>query len=185
MTILAVGLALFIAVHLVPSIPPLRAGLVARLGAMPYRGVFSLASLVGLVLVVWGFSRAPFEPVYAPPSWGRHAAIIAVPIALVLFAAANMPTHIRAVLRHPMLLGLLLWALTHLLANGDLRSIVLFGSLAGFAVLDLVSVVMRGKQPTPDKAPRLAMDAAAAVGGLLAAGLLTYFHAALFGMPVI
>lgn len=185
MILLVAGLALFIAVHSIPSIVPLRAALVARLGATPYRGVFSLVALAGLVMVVWGFSRAPFEPVYTAPSWGRHAATFAVPIALVLFAAANMPTHIRAVLRHPMLLGLLLWALAHLLANGDLRSIVLFGGFGGYAVLDLVSAVARGKRPPPDKAPRLAMDAAAIAGGVVAAGLLTYFHAALFGVPAI
>ena len=111
--------------------------------------------------------------------------MFAVPAALVLLAAAKMPTHMRAVLRHPMLLGVLLWATAHLLSNGDLRSVVLFGSFAGYAVLDLVSVVARGKQPSTDKAPRLAMDGAAVVAGLVAAGLLTVFHGTLFGVPVI
>lgn len=184
MTLLVAGLALFIAVHLIPTVVPLRAALVARLGAKPYRGVYSLLALAGLVLVVWGFMRAPFEPLYAPPAWGRQAAMFAVPVALVLFAAANMPTHIRAVLKHPMLLGLLLWSLAHLLSNGDLRSVVLFGSFAGYALLDLVSGAARGKRP-PDEAPRFAMDATALVAGLVAAGLLTYFHAALFGVPVL
>ena len=184
MTLLVAGLALFIAVHLIQTVVPLRAALVARLGANAYRGVYSLVALAGLVLVVWGFMRAPLEPLYAPPAWGRQAAMFAVPIALVLFAAANMPTHIRAVLKHPMLLGLLLWSLAHLLSNGDLRSVVLFGSFAGYAVLDLVSVAARGKRP-PDEAPRLAMDGAALVAGLIAAGLLAYFHAALFGVPVL
>ena len=90
----------------------------------------------------------------------------------------------RAVLRHPMLLGLLLWAIAHLLSNGDLRSVVLFGGFAGFAVLDLVSAVARDQRLSTDKAPRLAMDAVAIVAGLAAAGLLAVFHAALFGVPV-
>ena len=184
MTLLVVGLALFFALHLIPSVPPLRAALVARMGTMPYRGVFGLIALVSLVMVVWGFSEAPLEPVYPPPSWGRTAAMGMVPVALVLFAAANMPTHIRAALRHPMLLGLLLWALAHLAANGDLRSIVLFGTFAVFAVVETISAVARGKGPATDKAPRLAMDAAALVAGLIAAGLFFHFHAALFGMPV-
>ena len=131
-----------------------------------------------------GVSEAPFEPVYAPAPWGRHAAMIAVPVSAVLFVAANMPTHIRAVFRHPMLLGLLVWALAHLAANGDLGSVVLFGSFAAFAVLAALSAVARGKNPPTDKAPRLAMDAAAVVGGLIAAGLLMRFHGVLFGMPV-
>lgn len=185
MTLLVAGLTLFIAVHLIPSIVPLRAALVARLGANAYRGVYSLIALAGLVLVVWGFIRAPFEPVYAPPAWGRQAALFAVPAALVLFAAANMPTHIRAVLKHPMLLGLLLWALAHLLSNGDLRSVVLFGGFAGYSVLDLVSAEARGKRPSTEKPPRLGMDATAVVAGLVAAGLFMLFHDALFGVAVL
>ena len=185
MTLLVVGLVLFIAVHLLPSAQRLRAPLVARLGRNPYKGVFSIVSLAGLVLVVWGFSAAPFEPVYTPPSWGRHAAMLAVPIALVLFAAANMPTHIRAGLKHPMMLGLALWAFAHLLANGDLRSIVLFGSFAAFAVVATLGAVVRGKTLIGEKPPRWAMDAAAVVAGVVVAGLLMRFHASLSGMPVL
>ena len=185
MTLLAAGLALFVVLHLIPSVPPLRAGLVARMGESPYRGVFSLVAFASLAMVVWGFARAPYESVYSPPVWGRHAALTLVPLALVLFAAANMPTHIRAIVRHPMLLGLLLWALAHLAANGDLRSVTLFGTFAGFAVVAAVSAVARGRRPATDKAPRLAMDAAALVAGLVVAGVLAYFHAALFGMPVL
>ena len=165
MNLLAAGLGLFVAVHLVPAIPPLRAALVARLGEAPYRGVFALAALAGLAMVGWGFPGAPSGPVYAPPGWGRQAAQIAAPVALALFAAACLPTHLRAVLRHPMLLGLLLWALAHLAANGELRSVVLFGGLAGYAVLAIAGAEARGKRP--------------------AAGLLMHFHAALFGVPAL
>lgn len=184
MTLLVAGLALFVVLHLVPSVPPLRAALVAAMGEMPYRGAFSLVALASLVLVVWGFSDAPFEAVYTPPGWGRHAAMGMVPVALVLFAAANMATHIRAAVKHPMLVGLLVWALAHLLANGDLRSVVLFGVFAVFAVVATVSAVARGKRPVADRAPRLALDAGAVAAGLIATALLVYFHAALFGMPV-
>ena len=183
MTLLVYGLALFVVLHLVPSVPPLRAALVARLGEMPYRGVFALIALASLVMVVGGFAAAPYEPVYSPPVWGRHAALTIVPLAIVLFAAANMPTHIRATVRHPMLLGLLLWALAHLAANGDLRSVTLFGTFAGFAVVAAVSLMARGKRPAADKGPRLALDAAAVAAGLVVAGLLAYFHGALSESP--
>ena len=183
MNLLVAGLGLFVAVHLIPCVPPLRAALVAHLGEMPYRAAFAFLALAGLVMAGWGFSEAPFEPVYEPLGWGRQAAWIAVPVALVLFAAANLPTHLRTVLRHPMLLGLLLWALAHLAATGDLRSVVFFGGFAGYAVLAIVGAVARGKQPAAGKTPRLAMDAAAVLGGLVAAGLLMGFHAALFGVP--
>ena len=185
MILLVAGLGLFIAVHLVPSVVPLRDGLIARLGAGPYRGAFSLVALVGLLLIVWGFSRAPFETLYATPGWGRQVAMFAVPVSLVLLAAANMPPHIRSVLKHPMLLGVVLWATAHLLGNGDLRSVVLFGSFAGYAVFDLVSAEVRGKRPPPEKPPQLAMDAIAIVAGLVAAGLFMVFHDALFGVPVL
>ena len=185
MILLITGLVLFIGVHLIPCVVPLRAALVARLGPGRYRGLFSLVALAGLVVVVLGFARAPVEPLYAAPGWGRQVSMFAVPVAIVLFAAANIPTHIRAVLRHPMLLGLLLWATAHLVSNGDLRSVVLFGSFAVYAVVDLVSAVARGNRPSTDKAPRLAMDGAAIVAGLIAAVLLTVFHGALFGVPVI
>lgn len=184
MTLLVAGLVLFLALHLVPSIPPLRRTLVARMGERPYRGVFSLIALASIVLVAWGFARAPYEPVYVPPAWGRHVAMIAVPVALVLFAAAHTPTHLRAVLRHPMMLGLLLWAAGHLLANGDARSILLFGVFAAFAVVATLSAVARGKGPADDRPPRWTMDAMAVAGGLIAAGLLMRFHATLFGMPL-
>ena len=184
MTLLVAGLVLFFAIHAVPGIAPLRAALVAGMGERPYRGVFSLIVLASFALMVWGFSEAPFEPVYAPAPWGRHAAMIAMPASAVLFVAANMPTHIRAVLRHPMLLGLLVWALAHLAANGDLASVVLFGGFAAFAVLAPLSLAVRGKHPPTVKAPRLAMDAAAVVGGLIAVGLVMHFHGVFFGMPV-
>lgn len=185
MSLLAVGLVLFLAVHLIPSAPQLRTALVARLGEKPYRGGFSVVVLLSLVAVVWGFSRAPLEALYAPPSWGHQASMVLVPVALVFFAAANMPTHIRAVARHPMLLGLLLWALAHLIANGEARSIVLFGGFALFAVVETISAVARGKSPPSKPTPRIAMDLVAVVSGLIAAGLLAVFHGALFGVPVL
>ena len=184
MSLLVAGLLLFLVVHLIPSAPRLRAALVERLGTKPYRGVFSAVVLLSLVAVVWGFSRAPFEEVYAPPAWGHQASMVLVPIALVLFAAANMPTRIRALVRHPMLLGLLLWAFAHLLSNGEVRSVVLFGGFALFAVVEIVSAVARGKGPPTEPTPRIARDIATVVGGFIVAGLLAGFHGTLFGEPV-
>ena len=184
MSLLVAGLVLFTAIHLIPSAPRLRVALVERLGATSYRGMFSAVALLSLAAVVWGFSRSPFEEVYAPPAWGHQASMILVPIALVLFAAANMPTRMRALVRHPMLLGVLLWAFAHLLSNGEVRSVVLFGGFALFAVVEIVSAVARGKGPPKEPAPRIAMDIAAVIGGGVVAGLLAGFHGTLFGKPV-
>ena len=184
MSLLVAGLVLFTAIHLIPSAPRLRAALVERLGAKPYRGAFSAVALLSLAAVVWGFSGSPIDEVYAPPAWGHQASMILVPISLVLFAAAKLPTRIRALVRHPMLLGLLLWALAHLLSNGEARSVVLFGGFALFAAVEIVSAVARGKNPPAEPAPRTVMDIAAVIGGVIVAGLLAALHGTLFGEPV-
>ena len=184
MSLLVAGLVLFMAIHLIPSVPRLRVALVERLGPKSYRGVFSAVALLSLAAVVWGFSRSPFDDVYMPPAWGHRVSMILVPIALVLFAAANMPTRIRALVHHPMLLGLLLWAFAHLVSNGEVRSVVLFGGFALFAAIEIVSAVVRGKGPPTEPEPRITMDIAAVIGGFIVAGLLAGFHGTLFGEPV-
>ena len=134
--------------------------------------------------MIWGFSMAEFQPVYEPLSWGHSLALALVPIAVILFAAANMPTHIRALVRHPMLVGLFLWALAHLAANGDQRSIVLFGTLGVYAVVATISATLRSTHSSVSKAPRWTMDIIAVAAGIAVAGLLANFHGGLFGMPL-
>lgn len=184
MILLIAGLTVFVALHLIPSVPPLRTALVASFGEKKYRAIFAAAAFASLALIIWGFSKAEFQPVYQPFAWGRSLAFGLVPIAVILFAAANMPTHIRAFVRHPMLTGLFLWAVAHLAANGDLRSILLFGTLGAYSVVAAASAIMRSKQSSQDKAPRWTMDAAAIVCGAAVAGLLANFHGTLFGMPL-
>lgn len=184
MNVLIIGLALFVGLHLVPSVPPLRTSLIESLGEKKYRAIFAAVAFASLALIIWGFSRADFEPVYQPSTWGRSLAFGMVPVAVILFAAANMPTHIRAFVRHPMLAGLFLWAIAHLAANGDLRSILLFGTLGAFSVVATVSIVLRNKQSSQEKAPRWTMDAVAIVSGVIVTGLLVKFHGVLFGMPL-
>jgi uncharacterized membrane protein len=184
MTLLVVGLALFVGAHLLPTVPPLRNALVARLAEGPYKGAFSLISAIGIVLIVIGFGRAPREPqLFAPSAMAHAIAPIAVTVALVLFAAANMPTHIRRALQHPMLLGLLLWAAVHLLANGDLRSTVLFGTLACYALVDLASAVYR--HAVKPIQPKAKFDLIAIGAGVALALLFMTFHRLLFGVPIV
>jgi uncharacterized membrane protein len=155
------------------------------LGEKGYRIAFSIISLIGLVLIVWGFARAPFEPVYAPFPWAQPLALAVLPVAFILLAAANMPTHLRSTLKHPMLIGVLLWAIVHLLNNGDLRSILLFGAFGLWAAADMVSEIRRGRTLLDDKPPRWSMDLAAAAGGLVVFGLVARFHGTLFGVPAL
>jgi len=185
MGLLILGVAIFIAVHLIPCVPALRTSLVESLGAFAYKIIFGLIAIAGVVIIVLGFANAPFEPVYQPPEWGRSVTLTVVPLAFILFAASKMSTHIRMFLHHPMLIGLMLFAAAHLAVNGDLRSVILFGGLGAYATIATISSVAQGKKPDAMKPPRLAMDAAAVVIGLALTGIIAFFHFALFGMPVV
>jgi uncharacterized membrane protein len=151
MTILILGIIVLIGIHFVPAFPDLRDSLMARLGRNGYRALFSVVSLLGLALVVWGFAKAPVVQIWAPPVWTRHLALLTRHLALLLMLpvfpllfAAYLPGKIKAKVRHPMLAAIKFWALAHLIANGDLASIILFGSFLAYAVVDRILVKRRG-----------------------------------------
>ena len=126
MTVLAVGLALFFVPHLVPMFSGPRAALVNRWGERGYRGGFSLVSAVGLLLIVGGYIYADKGPqLFAPLAAARVIAPWAMLLAFILFASSHAPSHLREAVKHPMLLGTLIWSAVHLAANGDLRGTVL------------------------------------------------------------
>ncbi len=184
MTILIVGLVLFLGIHLLPVATPLRNALSSRLGANGYRGAFSLVSLAGLVLIVVGYyTAARGEQLFAPWPAAIAAAPYAVTLSFILFAAANMRTHIRKTLQHPMLLGLLIWAGVHLLANGDTRGTVLFGAFFAWALVDLASAVSRHAVKTFEPTSR--QDVIAVVAGVVLAIVVMIFHRTLFGVAVV
>ena len=183
MTLLVAGLAVFIGIHLLPGVPPLREALVARLGANAYRGLFSLIALAGLVLIVIGKGRAEFEPLYQPPAWGRLAPAILMLPALILLPAANMPGNIKRFTRHPMLWAVVLWSAGHLLANGDKASVLLFGSLGAYALVDMVSANLRGAEKSTARYP-VRKDLMVVAAGVIAYGVLVAAHPWLFGVAV-
>ena len=183
MTLLVLGVALFLGVHLVPS-TGLRGRLVERIGMGRYKGLFSVVALIGLVLIIIGKGRAPMVPLWDPPSWGFTAAVLGMPLALMLFIASSSPTNIKRVTRHPMLWGVTLWAGLHLLSNGDLASLILFGSFGAFALFDMWSANRRGASLSTEKKP-LWGDVLVVVVGFAAYGLFLYFHESLFGRTVL
>jgi uncharacterized membrane protein len=184
MSLLITGLMLFLGVHCLPAIPKLRTSLRARLGERRYKGLFSLASAAGFVLIVVGFGKAPAtERVFAPFPAAIAVAPYAVTLAFILFAAANMRGYIRHGLRHPMLLGLAVWATVHLLANGDLRGTVLFGAFLAYAVIDLVSASSR--HAVKAFVPSIKYDVMAVVGGVVLAVGVMALHRPLFGVGVV
>lgn len=149
MMVLIVGLILFLGVHLLPTSPELRDGLKERIGDTPYRILFSVLSLAGLVIIVLGFHKLQLHPgknpiLWEPPIWTRHIAVALMLPAMILFVASVIPSRIRTATRHPMLIAIKTWALAHLLANGDLAALLLFGSFLAFAVYDRISVKERG-----------------------------------------
>ncbi|MDB5862832.1 MAG: NnrU family protein [Betaproteobacteria bacterium] len=180
MAVMIVGLVLFIGIHLVPEAPRLRARLIARFGDRPYRGLFAAVSAMGLVLIIAGYHLRPERvPLFAPFPPAREAAPLLVTLAFVLFAVANMRSHIRRIVRHPMLVGLMLWSGVHLLANGDLAGTLLFGSFFAYSVVALVSAIRRGAMKP--FVPEWKYDVMAVAGALVLAWLTILAHAWIFG----
>jgi uncharacterized membrane protein len=177
MMLLIVGLIIFLGIHLLPTVPEVRDGLRYRLGASVYKVVFSILSLVGFIVIILGYHKMQLHlggknPIlWDPPVWTRHIALLLMLPAMILLVASNVPSRIRTAVKHPMLLAIKLWALAHLLANGDLASLVLFGSFLAYAVYDRISVKKRGALgPLGNKQPSSAINDAIVV----AAGLALY-----------
>ena len=183
MATLVAGLVVFFATHLLPAFPAARAGLVQKLGANGYRIAFSVVALVGVVLIVMGKGDAAFVPVWTPPAFLRPVTMLLMLPVFVLLLAAYVPCNIRRKIRHPMILAVKTWALAHLLANGDLASMLLFGAFLAWGVFDLISVKKRDSgEPRPKKP--IAFDVGVVVAGLVVYALVARFHGALFGMPL-
>lgn len=148
MLVLVIGLIVFFAIHLVPTNTELRNGLLARFGLTGYKAVFSILSLIGLVLIILGFHKLQLHPgknpqLWVPPLWTRHVALALMLPAMIALVAAYVPSHIRTMLKHPLLVSIKIWALAHLLANGDLGALLLFGTFLAYAVYDRISVKRR------------------------------------------
>jgi uncharacterized membrane protein len=184
MIIMVAGLVLFIGVHLIPIAPGLRARLMVRLGERPYRAFFAIIAALGLVLIIAGYHMRP-EPVqiFAPFPAARAAAPVLVTIAFILFAAANMRTHIRSIVRHPMLIGLMLWSAVHLLANGDLTGTILFGSFLVYSIIAILSAIARGNMKV--FIPDWKHDLIALAAGLAIAYLTIRLHPHIFGTGLV
>lgn len=184
MTWLIIGMALFMGVHLAGSVAAWRAALVERLGEWPYKGLYALLSLIGLLLAGFGYGRAEPVWVWTPLSFGRELAAAIMPLAVVLLVAAYLPGNIKRLTAHPMLWGTVLFAIAHLLVRGHWASIVLFGGLALYSVLAMALATVRGERPSTKVQP-LWKDALIIAVGMLAYVLLLLIHPILFGVSPI
>lgn len=187
MAVLILGLAIFFAVHTLTTLRPLRAGLIERFGETGYKIAYSVLSLIGLVLIAKGYGlyrAGGYIEIWSPPAAMRHPAALLMLPAFIALAAAYAPVGlIKSRLKHPMLVGVKTWALAHLLANGDLGSMVLFGSFLAWAVYDRIAVKRRGEAaPAPVGFGR--GDVIALAVGTLAYGAMTALHPRLIGVPI-
>lgn len=184
MALLIIGLALFVGVHLVPARPTLRGAVTGAVGLVAYRIGFSLLSAVGLVLAAMGYAEIPREQIFVPSETARLILPAAMALAFVLMACGYAPGRVRRTLRHPMLAGVLIWSVLHLLANGDLASNILFGTFALWSVFAILSAERRGHRLGGEQVRPWA-DAIAAIVGLVVFVIVLYLHEPLFGVSPI
>ena len=189
LAVMILGLVLFLGAHTLPAQRKWRRRAIAALGEGGYKIAYALVSLLGIALIVWGFGHyraTGWIDIWNPPKVLKHITVALMLPAVILVVAAYIRGHIYTALKHPMLAGVKLWAAAHLLANGDLGSIILFGSFLGWAVFDRISLKRRSDAGAP----------AIPVGGwgndliAVAVGILAYlalafaFHPVVIGVPV-
>lgn len=183
MALFLAGITLFCIVHIFPALAPNpRENLAFKLGENRYRGIFALLIVLGLVLIVFGWKSTTPSAVYTPPVAPGLLPSALVLVALILFFASQMGGYLKRVLRHPQMIGTLIWATSHLLTNGDSRSLILFGSLAVWSVLEIVLSNRRDGPRAELPAASAKFDVIAVVVGAVAWGLVGHFHLKLFGV---
>lgn len=189
LVVMTLGLALFLGVHLVSTQRETRAQLIARWGEGSYKTGYSLVSLAGLALIVWGFAAyraGGMIVLYEPPRVLKHLTIALMLPAVILVVASYIRGRIYTTLKHPMLAGVKLWAVSHLIANGDLGSLILFGAVLAWAVIDRISLKRRsdaGAPPIP--VGGWTNDLIAVAVGCVAYLAFGYaFHPVVIGVPV-
>jgi uncharacterized membrane protein len=185
---LIVGLVTFLGLHSVAIFAPRwRDATIARIGALNWKRLYSVASIVTFVVLVHGCGLARQEPVvlYQPPVWMRHLAMLLMLPAFTLLLSAYLPGRIKSAVKHPMLAATKLWAFAHLLANGMLGDVLLFGGFLAWAVIDRISVGKRPARAVPGAPAGRFNDLIAIVGGLaLYVVFVAWGHRALIGVPL-
>lgn len=191
MTVLILGLVLFLATHSIRIVAEdWRARQVARFGEHTWKGLYALVALAGFALMVWGYglARAGSPMIWSPPLWMRHVTSLLMPVSFVLLAAAYVPgNRIKAAMGHPMVVGVKVWALAHLLSNGRAADVILFGAFLVWAVLDFRAARVRDRASgTRYPAGTLRGDLITVSIGLIATAVFVLFlHAWLIGVPLL
>jgi uncharacterized membrane protein len=189
MFVLILGIVVFLGAHTFTTMREARGRAIVAMGEGPYKIAYSVVSLVGFVLIVWGFHlyrEGGLIPLWYPPIWTRHLTISLMWFAFVALACMNpAPSRIRGWLRHPMLVAIKIWALAHLLANGDLGGLVLFGAFLAWAVFDRIAVKRRGDLGAARISHFTRADVMNLVVGTLAYVAMIFLHPVLIGVNVV
>jgi len=177
---LIVGLVIFLGAHLALRLVGVRAKIESKIGKMPFKGIFSIVALLGFVLLIMGYGeyRPDAPEMYSPPEWGKYANYLLTLVSIILFLASYMAGKIKAMVVHPQLAGVKAWALGHLLANGDVASVILFGS---FLVWAIVTRILYGKAERVNVAWNRRDEGAIAFGILVWVAIGYKLHPILFG----
>jgi uncharacterized membrane protein len=182
------GLVIFLGAHVFVTMRDRRTELVKTLGEWPYKGLFSLVSIIGIVLIGYGFAwyrEAGLIAIWYPPAWTRQIVVVLMWPASILVSAAYIPGNIKRAVKHPLLAGVKTWAFAHLCANGDLGGIILFGSMLAWAVYDRITLKRRsdpGAPPIPVGGTTNDIIAIV-VGTILYLALGFVFHPLVVGLP--
>jgi uncharacterized membrane protein len=182
MILLFIGVLATALLHLVPAVPSLKARVKAAIGEKAYGPVFGTAAIVGVLVIALGWRMSDFVFVYDPPSWGRHANFVLTLVAFICLGIFIFRGSLRQRLRFPMGIGVIFWATGHLLANGDLASLILFGGLLTYAIAHILIGTANGVRPTPEI--RGGHDLISVVMGVALYGVMAQAHGALIGVPV-
>jgi len=190
MSILILGIVIFLGVHFFATFRGPRAALIEKYGLQRYKIAYSVIAVVGLAIIIWGFGVYRSEgmiQIWDPPRWTRHLAMPLVWIAFVALASRRvpLPSRLRGLLRHPTLVAIKSWALAHLLVNGDLGGMVLFGSFLAFGVYDRIAVGKRGESGAPRLENFASGDIVAVGAGTAIFAILLVMHPLLFGVSVL
>jgi uncharacterized membrane protein len=183
MLFLVLGVLLWSFMHFLPAADlGVRRNLIARLGENPYKGIFALLMVLSIFLIYLGWKATVPVAVYQPPAWGRHLTALLVLVAFVLFFAPYPRNNFRRFLRHPQLTGVIAWGVGHLLANGESRSLILFGGFTVWAILEILLINHRdGAWSRPEPAS-IKNDIALVIAGLLVYAGMVFSHSWLFGV---
>ncbi|MEL7370964.1 MAG: NnrU family protein [Myxococcota bacterium] len=188
MTLFIVGIAVFLGIHsLAIFAPGLRRGLIARIGEGGFKGLYSVVSLVGFLAIIWGYgdAKAATPVLYTPPTGLRHLVLLLMIPVFPLLLATYLPGRIKAAVKHPMLTAVKTWGLSHLLANGTLADVLLFGGFLAWAVIDRISLKRRGPAVAPTPGPIINDIIAVVVGLGLYVAFIMGIHQYLFGVAPI